>query len=113
MNDHAQTLRDLLEGDFVRLVLPDRTIRAEVVGVDRELVSATSDDRGRRYTIRFMPVGADAKSVEADRYRVTVEPGNDGYRVGDLIAEIYVEETLDYRSEPYGELVDVDPVDAV
>lgn len=113
MSDHAQVLRDLLEGDFVRLVLADRTIRAEVVGVDRELVTADSGDRGRRCTVRFMPVGADAKAAEADRFRVTVEPSNGGYRVGDLIAEIYVEEKLDYRSEPRGKLVDVEYVDAV
>lgn len=113
MTGTAQTLKDLLEGDFVRLELADRSIRAEVVGVDREVVKGPSGDRARRCTIRFMPVGTDAKAAEADRYRVTVEPSNGGFRIGSLIAEIYVEEKLDYRSEPRGELVGVSLVDGI
>lgn len=113
MTRTALTLKDLLEGDFVQLELSDRSIRAEVVGVDRDVVKGPSGDRARRWTIRFMPVGADAKTAEADRYRVTVEPTNGGFRIGDLIAEIYVEEKLDYRSEPRGELVDVSLVDGI
>lgn len=110
MSAIAQTLSDLLEGDFVQLELADRAIRAEVVGVDRELVEVGSNDRARRCTIRFMPVGEDGRAVEADRYRVSVEPTVDGHRVGDLIAEVYMEDMLDYRSEPRGELANVDLV---
>jgi len=112
MTELATVLRDLLEGDIVELELADRTIRTEVVGVDREVVRSPSGDRDRRCTIRFMPVGEDAKAAEADRYRITIEPASDGYSVGDLIAEVYVEAELDYRSEPRGELVGVDPDDA-
>jgi len=111
MTEIAAILKDLLEGDLVELELADRTIRAEVVGVDREVVRNPSGDRDRRCTIRFMPVGDDAKAAEADRYRVTIEPTNGGYRIGDLIAEVYVEAELDYRSEPRGELVRVEAED--
>lgn len=113
MTEIAHILKDLLEGDFVELEMADRTIRAEVVGVDREVIRSPSGERDRRCTIRFMPVGDDAKAAEADRYRITIEPTDGSYRIGDLIAEVYVEEDLDYRSEPRGELHDISVVDGI
>ena len=111
MSELARTLTDLLEGDFVRLDAGELSVRTEVVGVDRTVVETADGRRARRCTIRFMPIGDDATAVPADRYRVTVEPAADGFRIGDLIAEIYVEEDLDYRSEPRGPVADIELFD--
>lgn len=106
MAELARTLIDLLNGDFVRLVTPELEVRAEVVDHSREPVTEDADIVAWEYTIEFMPVGDDAMAVPADRYRVTVEPGDDddGWVVGELLAEVYLEDELAYEVHSRGEL---------
>lgn len=105
MAELARMLIDLLNGDFVRLVTPELEVRAEVVDHSREPVTEDADIVAWEYTIEFMPVGDDAMAVPADRYRVTVEPGDDdGWVVGELLAEVYLEDELAYEVHSRGEL---------
>lgn len=112
MADCAEELIDLLDGDFVRLELGHRSFDAEVIEHDREPYRDGTGKRAWEYTIRFMPVGASAETVDADQFRVDVRsPSSGELTVGTLKAETYDEERLDYVTNPLGELKDVRPID--
>lgn len=101
----ADTLLELLDGDFVELSTDDRTVTAEVIDHDRE----TLDDGRWQYTVRFMPVGEDATRVTPDRYRITIRGGDDtGVQVSELIAEVFVEADPSYELEPRGPVLTVE-----
>ena len=107
MSELAEALIGLLDGDFVRLETADLCVRAEVTDHRRESYDGPGDALWE-YRIGFMPVGDDATRVDADRYCVTVEPdGRCGWNVGEVVAEVYHEEDLSYRSESRGPLDDV------
>ena len=113
MSSLADRLRHLLDGDVVELETASGVIRAEVETTDRERSGGAGEREPWRYTIRFMPFGEDAQSVDADRYSVTVQPDAEGgWVVGDLVAEVFVEDVVDYESRPEGEVVDVRKLDA-
>lgn len=108
MTEPAETLIDLLDGDLVRIETPEVSVTAEVIDHEREPHGEPSDAGEWRYSLRFMPVGEDATAVNADRYRVDVTPDGGGWSIGELIAEVYVEEDLTYESEPRGDLTRVE-----
>lgn len=112
MSDLGETLIGLLDGDFVRLEATEVTVTAEVIDHQRELGQDPAGGQAWYYTLRFMPVGETAAGVDADRYRVAVEPdARDGWTVGELVAEVYVEDELTYKPEPRGELLSVEVLD--
>lgn len=102
----------LLAGDCVRLETPARTVTAEVLANDQTTLAAGPSGTRSRHTVRFMPVGEDAKTVGADRLHVSVEPSADGsWAVGPLVAEVFDEDELAYASEPWGALTGLEPLD--
>ncbi|MFW6384693.1 MAG: hypothetical protein ACOCY7_00995 [Halodesulfurarchaeum sp.] len=112
MADCAEELIDLLDGDFVRLELGHRSFEAEVIEHEREPYRDGTGRTAWEYTIRFMPVGASAATVDADHFRIEVRsPSSGESTVGTLKAETYDEEQLDYVTSPIGEIKDVRTID--
>lgn len=112
MADCAEDLIGLLDGDFVRLEVGHRSFDVEVVEHERERSRDGTDGTDWEYTVRFMPVGASAKNVDADQFRVEIRSQRGGeLTVGTLMAETYDEEDLDYDSHPVGEITDVRSLD--
>lgn len=108
MTGIADRLIHLLNGDVVELETEAGTIATAVDTNDHEAIGEGEEGLRWRHTIGFMPIGGDARAVDADRYRVTVEPGPDGeLEVGELVAEVYVEERAGYEERAAGELTDV------
>lgn len=104
----ADSLIQLLNGDLVVIETPEVSVETEVVDHERHPYESTSDDRFR-YRLRFMPVGEDATDVTADAYHVTIEPQEGGgWRIGELYAEVYDENTLSYEPESRGEISSVE-----
>jgi len=102
----------LLAGDFVRLETADLVVRAEVVTSDLAALDDPATAAPGGHTISFMPIGERGRSVEADRFHVTLEPADGaGWAVGPLMAEVFDESALTYVTEPLGPLVAVEPLD--
>lgn len=112
MDALGERLVHLLAGDFVRLECPELSVTTEVLENQQTSPAGLPGGSAGRHMVRFMPIGEDATAVQADRFRVAVDPGREtGWVVGPLVAEVFDEDALDYVSEPCGELVGLEVLD--
>lgn len=112
MSGLSERLVGLLDGDFIRVEGEDIRFEAEVVEHRREPVSLAGHDSKRKHTIRLMPIGESATELTPDRYRITVEPaGPDTWTVGELTAERFDEDALEYELVPHGEVTGIEPLE--
>lgn len=112
MTELAERLIHLLDGDLVELETNGGTIAAAVETNDHQAFGEDDGEQLWRHTIAFMPIGEDATISDADRFRVTVEPGpGEEWDVSELVAEVFVEDDFGYEERPEGELVDVRRLD--
>ena len=110
MEPLGERLVHLLAGDVVRLECEELAVTAEVLENEQGGHAGVEGGATARHTVRFMPIGEDATAVTADRFRVAVDPAEDGegWAVGAVVAEVFDEDQLAYVAEPRGALVDLE-----
>ena len=113
MEDLGDRLVHLLAGDLVRLETAEFAITAEVLANEQVGPAGAASGAIGRHEVRFMPIGDDATSVQADRYQVAVDHSEgSNHVVGPLVAEVFDEDALAYESEPEGELTALEFLDS-